>query len=51
MKKVTLNHGAYEQPICEEVIFAAESSKMLMTSSSTNEGSIEEGDYEVETGW
>ena len=49
MVKKTLTQAAYEQPCCETVSLAAESSKMLMASTS-KEGSLEEGDYEVE-GW
>ena len=49
MVKKSLKQAAYEQPCCEVVCLAAESSKMLMASNS-KEGSLEEGDYEVE-GW
>ena len=50
MIKKTIKQAAYEQPCCEVVCLAAESSKMLM-SSNAKEGGLEEGDYEVEAGW
>ena len=49
MVKKSLKQAAYEQPCCEAISLAAESSMMLMASNS-KEGSLEEGDYEVE-GW
>lgn len=49
MVKKSLKQATYEQPCCEAISLAAESSEMLMASNS-KEGSLEEGDYEVE-GW